>query len=277
MCEAAILGAGPIGAAVAERLVSRGRLKRILLIDAAIDAATGIALDLQQSGAVAALGDTTVSAADDLLAAARADVIVVADRRTEGEWAGPDGVGLVQRLVRAGISAPMVFAGPSQHQLMEAAYRRLGVPRDRLIGTAAAALAGTVQEILALELDAPCAVIVTGRPPQFVIGWSAATAGGRLVREHLPPHQLLATTDLLGRLWPPGPYAIASATAPVVEALGDGSRRRHLAVTILDGELNTRGSAVLLPVALDRGRVRSHALPSLSEHERTALLNSLLE
>ncbi len=277
MFEAAILGAGPIGAAVAQRLAERGRLRRIVLIDTAVDAAAGIALDIQQSGPVAAF-DTKLSAAGDLLAASTADVIVLADRRAGGDWEGVEGLAVVDQLVRAGVRAPFVFAGPTQHRLMETSYRSLKVPRDRLVGTAAAAVLGAVQSLVSLELNAsPIGVVVTGRPPAFVIGWSAATVAGALVRDRVAAHRLLAISNALPRLWPPGPHVIASATAPVVEALGLGSRQRHLALTILDGELNARGSAALLPLELGHGRVRSHALPSLSDHERTALVNSLAE
>ena len=277
MSEAAVLGAGPIGASVAQRLAERGRLRRVVLIDADVDAAAGIALDIQQSGPVAAF-DTKLSAAGDILAAGAADVIVLADRRTGGDWAGPEGLAVVDQLVRAGVTAPLVFAGPTQHRLMETSCRSLKVPRDRLVGTAAAAIVGAVQSLVSLELNtSPVGVVVTGRPPAFVIGWSAATVAGALVRDRVAAHRLLAIASALPRFWPPGPHAIASATAPVVEALYLGSRQRHLAMTILDGELGAQGSAVLLPLELGHGRVRSHVMPSLSDHERTALVNSLAE
>ena len=277
MFDAAILGAGPIGASVAQRLAERGRVRRIVLIDAAVDAAAGLALDIQQSGPVAAF-DTKLSAAGDILAAAAADIIVLADRRGAGDWDGAEGLAVVDQLVRAGVTSPFVFAGPTQHRLMETSYRGLKVPRDRLVGTAAAAILGAVQSLVSLELNAsPVGVVVTGRPPAFVIGWSAATVAGALVRDRVAAHRLLAISNALPRLWPPGPHAIASATAPVVEALGLGSRQRHSALTILDGEMNARGSAVLLPLELGHGRVRSHVLPSLSDHERTALVNSLAD
>jgi hypothetical protein len=276
MCETAILGAGPIGAAVAHRLAERGRVRRVVLVDTAVDAAAGIALDIQQSAALAA-SHTRLRAAGEILTAASADVIVLADRRGGGDWEGPEGIAVVTQLMRAGIRAPFVFAGPTQHWLMETAFRRLEVPRDRLVGTAAAAIVGTVQSVVSLELHAPVDVVVTGRPPAFVIGWSAATVCGALVRDRLPAHRLLAIGNALPRYWPPGPYAIASATAPIIEALGLGSRQRHLGLTIVDGELNARGSAVLLPLELAHGRVRSHVMPSLSDYERTALANSLEE
>jgi hypothetical protein len=112
-------------------------------------------------------------------------------------------------------------------------------------------------------------VAITGRPPAFVIGWSSATIGGALVSDHVPPHRMLAISQALPRLWPPGPQSIAAPTALVIEALVAGSRRALPAVTILDGEFGVRGRAGLLPVLFGNGRILKRELPTLSPQERT--------
>jgi hypothetical protein len=275
MIDAAVLGAGPIGRAVAQRLAERDRLRQLLIVDPAVDAATGLALDIRQAGPVSGF-DTRLAAASDVLAAASAGVLILADRIEAGEWSGAEGLALVEQLLRAGAGGPFVFAGATHHELMEASASRLAAPRDRLVGTAAAAVAGSVASLAGLELGlASIDVVVTGRPPAFVVGWSAATVAGALVRDRIPAHRLRAISSALPRLWPPGPHAIASATAAIVEALVQGTRRRHAAVTVIDGELGARNTAVLLPVELAHGRVRAHVLPSLSDQERTALVNGL--
>jgi hypothetical protein len=152
----------------------------------------------------------------------------------------------------------------------------LKVPADRLIGTASSAMVGAVQAVAGLELGlAAVELTVVGRPPALVIGWSAAAVDGSLVSEQIAAHRLLAISQMLPRLWPPQPYAIASATAPIVEALVAGSRKRHPALTLLDGQLGARGRAVMLPLGLGRGRVLSHVVPSLSPQERTEMVNGI--
>jgi hypothetical protein len=159
---------------------------------------------------------------------------------------------------------------------METCYRDLDVSRDRLVGTAPSALIGAVRGMTGLELGLSSVdLVLVGRPPAFVVGWTAATVSGALVSDRLAAHKLLAISNAVPRLWPPGPHAIGSATAPVVEALCFGSRHLHSALTILDGELGARGRAVMLPLQLGLGQVRSRVMPSLSEQERTALLNGL--
>jgi hypothetical protein len=183
---------------------------------------------------------------------------------------------MVAQLTRAGIDAPFVFAAPSQTALMETVYRELHVPAARLIGSAPGAIVSAVQAMAGLELGlSSVELAVVGRPPALVVGWAAASTAGALVTDRVPAHRLLAIARALPKLWPPRPYAIASATAPLVEALVDGSRRRHHALTIIDGEFGVRGVAVVLPLELGRGRVLAHAMPSLSPQERTEFINAV--
>jgi malate/lactate dehydrogenase len=76
-------------------------------------------------------------------------------------------------------------------------------------------------------------------------------------------------------LWPAGPYAIATATAPVIEGLISGTRRDTPGVTVLAGEFGQRGVACLLPLTLGNGRILSRIMPTLSPQERTDVVNSL--
>jgi malate dehydrogenase len=271
----AILGAGAIGAATGYRLAQRNRVRRIRLVDAQRNAAQGKALDIRQSGPIHGF-DTDIDVAADPLSITGADAIVLADSIDEGEWIGDRGLALLQQLARAGTTAPIVFAGPAQFELIDAACTELKYEPSRLIGTASTALTSAVQSLAALELQLSAVELtVAGRPNGFVIGWSAAAAAGSLVTDMVPAHRLRALTSMLPRLWPPGPHAIGAATAVVVEALVFGSRRLHTATTIVDGLAGARGAAISLPMRLGRHRVLSYAMPSLSAQERTELMNGV--
>jgi hypothetical protein len=201
---------------------------------------------------------------------------VVADDSAGGVWDGEGGLALVQRLVRAGTSATFVFAAPSHVWLMEKCHREIGIAADRLVGTAPSAIVGAVRALTGLELGgAAVHLTVAGRPPALVIGWTAATTDGILVTDRVPAHRLFAISRALPKLWPPAPYAIASATTQVVEGLICGARRLLPALTVIDGELGVRGTAVMLPLELGRGRVLGHVMPSLSAQERTEMTSGL--
>ena len=271
MSSVAIFGAGDLGGAIALALARRSAFRRIELIDDNVAVAEGKALDIQQSGPIERF-DTSLSATADVLAAAGASVIIVADQFGRGEWEGEGGLALLQKLARAGTKAPLVFAGPGQTALMETAARELRIPADRLVGTAGAAVVGAARSLVGIEVGgsgADVQLTVTGRPPAFVIAWSAATIGGSLVTDRVPAHRLLALSRSLASLWPPGPHAIAAATARVAEGLAFGSRRLEQAVTLLDGEFGLRGMAALMPLDLGDGRVLRRHMPSLSPQEKT--------
>lgn len=273
----AIIGAGPIGASIAHTLARRARVRDVRLIDAASSVAAGKALDIKQSGPVEGY-DTRVSGDGDVLAAAGAGAIVIADSHESGEWEGERGLALIRQLVSAGATGPFVFAGPKQTWLMEAAAQELGVPADRIIGTAAAALTGAVRALVALDVNgsgADVSLVVTGRPPAFVVAWSSATIGGALITDRVLPHRLAAISQQLKGLWPTGPYVIATATAIVVEGVLSGTRAHIPAVVIVDREFGVRSRAALLPVSLGNGRVLARHKPSLSQQEHVDFMNAL--
>src|SRR5204862_1732287 len=116
---------------------------------------------------------------------------------------------------------------------------------------------------------------LAGRPPAFVIGWSTATVSGSPVTDRLPAHRLLAISQTVERLWPMGPYAIASATAVVVKALLEGSRQLIPALAMFDGELGLRRVAGILPLELGQGRILKRVTPVLSPQERTEAVTKL--
>lgn len=277
MSTIAVLGAGPVGASVAQALARRARVRDVRLIDDAATVAAGKALDIRQSGPIDGC-DTRVSGTGDVLAAVGADVIVIADAHVDGEWTGDRGLALVRRLLEAGATAPFVFAGADQTWLMEAAAREVRAPVDRLVGSAAGAMAGAARMLAARESDgsgADVSVTVCGRPPALVAAWSAAAIGGSSLTDRVPAHRVRVLSQQLASLWPPRPYAIGAATAPIVEGLVTGTRRDTPGVVILDGEFGPRGVACLLPLTLGDGRIQARTIPSLSAQEHTDVLNSL--
>jgi malate dehydrogenase len=277
MSVVAIIGAGEIGSAVAYALARRARVRDVRLIDAAADVASGKALDIRQTGPIEDF-DTAVSGRADVLDAVNSDLIVIADAIADGEWEGERGLAMVKQLVRAGSKAPMVFAGPKQTWLMEAAVREAGVSGDTIVGSAAGALHSGLRALVGLEVNGSgvdVAAAIVGRASSFTIGWTSATLGGSLLSAAMPPHRMLAVANTLKKLWPPKPHAIGAATAAVVEGLLFGARRHLYATTVLNGEYGERGVATMLPLELGNRRILRRLEPSLSTQERVEFLNGL--
>lgn len=267
----AIVGAGDIGGALAQRAGLRARFRDIRLIDESGNVAPGKALDIRQAGPVDGY-DTRVTGHGALDAAAGANAVAIADRFGAGEWEGDAGLAMLARLLPLVDDAPLVFAGANQLWLMEAAHRELKVPAARMAGSAPMALEGALRALAALALDRSATDIqlgVYGRPPRnIVIGWSGASAAGTPLERVLPAHDRLAISDRAKGLWPPGPTALGSAAARVAEAFVFGSRRELTCAVAGDGTVTPRGIAAAMPVQLGRGKVLNVNRPVLSTKEQ---------
>src|SRR5258705_10556209 len=117
MSTVAIIGAGPLGGALASVLARRARVGEVRLIDPEGRVAEGKALDIVQSSPVEAF-NTRVTGATDYAAAAGAGAIVLADLVSGGEIAGESGLALARQIARLDATAPLLFAGGLQRELM---------------------------------------------------------------------------------------------------------------------------------------------------------------
>lgn len=278
MSTVAIIGAGPLGGALARTLAGRSRVSEVRLIDPQGRVAEGKALDILQSGPIDGF-NTRVTAAGSYAAAAGADTIVLADSTSGEEIAGEAGLALLRQLSRMDTSAPFLFAGGLQRDLMIRGLEELHLAPKRLLGSAPLALESAVRAVTAALLDASPADLsigLAGVPPRdAVIGWDAATAFNRPIADVLAPHHLSALTSRLPALWPPQPYTLASAAARVAEALSGGSRRRYTCFAAIDVNGAGRGMIAAVPVEIVKGGVGKTLEPALSRHERTAFENGL--
>jgi malate dehydrogenase len=278
MSFTAILGAGAIGGALAHRLASRGRVREVRLIDVEGTVARGKALDILQSAPIEGFS-TRITSADSIDAASGADVVVIADAASDGaEHAGEGGLALMRRIAAVEMSAPFVFAGAGQRDLMARVVSELRVRPQRVLGSAPAALTSAIRAIAALELNGTGAdvhLVVVGVPPRAgVIAWESATAGGQPLSSLVAAHRLAAISAQLPALWPPGPLALASAASRVAEAVVNGSRRRHVCFISKDAPPATH-VVVALPAEIGRAGVERVLLPALSRQEQTQLENAM--
>ena len=278
MSIVAIIGAGPLGGALAQTLAERDRVSEVRLIDPEGRIAEGKALDLLQSAPVEQF-TTRLTAATSYAAAAGADAIVFADSIATGEIAGDAGLPIARQIARLDAEAPLLFAGGNARALMATAVTELRVAPRRVLGSAPLALEASVRAITAALLDASpadLAIGIAGVPPhEAVIGWDAATAFHQPMGSVLAAHHMAAMSARLPALWPPGPYVLASAAARVAEALAHGARRRYTCFAALDVPQAGRNVIAAVPVEIRRGGVARALTPALSRHELTLFENGL--
>ena len=276
MARVAIVGAGGLGGALAHKLAARDRVGSVCLIDPARGVAAGKALDIGHAGPIEGFGTRVTAGGVD--AVVGAGVVVVADPVGPADGDGPGGpAAALQRIAGLTGTTPIVCAGADGGRLVARAVRGMGVDRARIVGSAPEALAAGLRALVALEADVSpgqVSVQVLGRPPAHpVVAWSGASAAGGPLEERLPPPALARVRRRVERLWPPGPYALASAAARVVEALAAGGSRRVFTCFVADGP--PRASAPAVPVTLHAGGVGGVVAPRLSPAERVRLDSAL--
>jgi malate dehydrogenase len=290
MATVALIGAGDIGGACAHALAAYDRVGRILMIDPAVNAAAGKALDIQQAGAISGF-HARLHATDDESRAVGCAAYVIADRFAAGspEWQGEDGLALIRRVEGFSPDAPIVFAGARQAELIQASSREARVAARRLIGSATEAFASAVAAIVAME--AMCSVnevsvAVLGTPPGtrpqraervegFVVPWSDASIGGYALERVVSPVQLRRIDARVARLWPPAPYALGAAAASIVNAVVQASRRSYNVLTVLGGEFGVRDRVGAVPALLASPGVVHTRVPALNTRERVQLDTAL--
>lgn len=291
MAVVAILGAGDLGGTLASTLAGRERVREVRLIDRAAGVAGGKALDILQSGPVES-SSTRVIASGDLSAVDDVSVIVLADEvgPPVTEWQGEAALTLVRRIRERNARAPIVCGGASQAWLIAHAVAELGVPSTQIVGSAPFALAGALRALVALELNGSAqdvSLTLAGVPPaQAVVPWQFASVAGSALEALIDPVRLRRIEAKLRYLWPPGPYALASAAARFAEGLIDGSRQTFCGfvataagttgagITAAGGSAS-RDAAPARPLRLDRGAVRPLDLPELTAQQRLVLDTAL--
>ena len=279
MREVAIVGAGELGGALAHVLARRDVVPSIRLIDEKGRVAEGKALDIAQAAPIEGFA-TELSGSTDMMAAAGASVTVIADRAGGAEWQGEDGLMLLRRL--AGLTAHrlLVCAGAAQRELVERGVRELRMRRTRILGSAPEALAAGARALVALELDlspGDVAISIVGVPPaQVVVSWEGAALAGFALTRIIDEPARRRLNARITALWPPGPYALATAAAKIIETMLGRSRRLACCFVAPDDTGGVRWRAAALPVRLGADGIVDVVLPALSVAEQVALDNAMM-
>ena len=273
MSTAVILGAGDIGGALARQLAALDVVNRIVVVDDLANVAAGKALDVAQSAPVDGY-HTAMAGTADVAAVVGAAVVIVADAAANPvtEWKDEAGLALIRRVAGLNQRAPIVCAGAAQASLIERGVNESGIARARLFGSAPEALRSAVTAIVALEANAAPSDIslsVLGRPPQqIIVPWDEVAIAGRSATQVLSAAQLARLDARIARLWPPGPYSLASAAARLVRTLMTRTPHVHAALVAVTREEGVPGRSAMMPVTLQPSGLATLVPPALSARDR---------
>ena len=266
MPTVAIFGAGDLGGAVAREIAALDLVSRIVIVDDLANVAAGKALDVAQSSPVDG-SHTSLSGTSDVAAVVGAAAIVLADVPDDER-----GFALLRRIAGLNQSAPVICAGVKHASIVEKAVNEAGLSRVRVFGSAPEALRSAVIAITAAEANAAppdISLSVLGRPPQHIIvPWDEASIAGRSATNVLTAAQLARLDARIARLWPPGPYALASAAARIVRTAFTRSPRVHAALVAVTRDEGMPGRSAMMPVMLDPKGIAALVPPAMSTRDR---------
>jgi malate/lactate dehydrogenase len=207
-------------------------------------------------------------------------VVVIADRVSGGEWQGEEGLMTIRRLAGLATSALVLCAGAAQRELVERAVRELHMARVRVFGSAPEALAAAARAVVALATNTSprsIALSVVGVPPEgIVVPWEDVAVAGFAATRLLDEPARRRISEQIPALWPPGPYALASAATSVIESIAGRSRAGACCFVAPNDAGGRRARAAALPVRVGRGGIEQIVLPELNAHDRVALDNAML-
>lgn len=270
----AVVGAGPLGAAVAHQAAAASIARRIVLVDQAADVARGLALDIRQAEPIAG-SSAAVEGTDDLGAVVGAAVVIVADRHgAAGEWRGDDGLALVARIRALNPRALMICAGAAQEDLVETTVRERDADRRRIAGSAPEALRSAMTALASLETGAAprdVSLVAIGRPPKdLFVPWDGASVGGSRATDVIPAAVLARLDRQLPHLWPPGPIALAAAATRVARLALHRAPGWVCLLLVPPAEMSRGARGVAMPAVVTDGVVEP-VWPVLPTRDRVRL------
>ena len=278
MTDVAILGAGELGGSIATVLAHRDLVRAITLIDATGQIAAGKALDIMQVAPITHFA-TRVAGSTDISRVAGAAIVVIADQANNEEWQADAGRLLLTQIRELAAGAIVVCAGASQYTLVDDAVSRLRYAPTRVFGSAPEALASAVRALIALEVNGSArdvSLTLLGRPPaNTVIPWEDATIAGVAATRVLDEPTRRRLASKVAPLWPPGPYALATAAVEALNAAVGRSRRTLSAFVAPGAAAAARTRTAALPVRLSMSGVVSVEVPALSTSAQVALETAL--
>jgi malate dehydrogenase len=279
MHDVAIIGAGELGGQLAHMLARRDAARGVRLIDEAGRIAEGKALDILEAAPIEGF-TAELSGSTDITMAAGAAIVVIADRARGDALEIADGLLLVERLTRVSPRAILICAGDSHRELIERGVRELRVPRTRLIGSAPEALAAAARALVALECRVSprdVSLSVVGVPPaRIVVSWDSATVAGLALARFVGEPARRRLSARVAALWPPGPYALATAATKLIETLLGRSRRLACCFVAPDDSAGVRMRAAAQTVRLGENGIVEVVLPALSAAEQVAFDNAVM-
>ncbi len=290
-----VIGAGNVGATVADVLANKNIVGDIVLLDIKPGLAEGKALDIWESSRINYFDTRVKGYTDDYSKTANSDVVVI----TSGVPRRPgmsrdDLIGTNAKIVKSvtekafeySPDAIFVIVANPLDVMTYTAYLATGLPRERVFGMAGVLDVGRFEAFIAEELHVSpkdvSALLMGGHGDTMVPLPRYTTVAGIPLTELMDEEtidRLVKRTqkgggEIVQLLGTSAWYAPGAAVAQMIEAIVLDSHRVMPVCVMLDGEYGLDNVALGVPVKLGQNGIEKIIEVNLNEKEKALLYQS---
>ncbi|MBC8518936.1 MAG: malate dehydrogenase [Gammaproteobacteria bacterium] len=295
MNKISIVGAGRVGEATAHLLAVREHAREVVLIDISEGAASGTALDIQETAPILGF-DTKLTGSDDPSLMAGSEVVVITAGVPRKPGMSRSDVletnlkvidGIVGNVVKHAPDAIIIMVTNPVDVLTYHAWKSSGWDRSRVIGQAGVLDSMRMASFVSMETGFSIkdinAMVLGGHGDTMVPLPRFTTINGIPVRQFIdeePLQQLIQRTrdggaEILALKQNSSAYdAPGAAVAEMISAMSMNRRRILPCVAILDGEYGQSDIAMGVPVVLGQSGMESVVELDLDREEMGAFSQS---
>ncbi len=286
-----IVGAGFVGATAAHWCAVK-ELGDIVLFDIVEGMPQGKALDLLEAGPVEGY-DLNILGTNDYADTANSDIVVVTaglprkPGMTREDLVGTNARivgGVIENVVKHSPNAIVILVTNPLDTMVYLAYKKAGLPRERIIGQAGVLDSARMRTFMAMELDVSVenthAFVMGGHGDEMVPLPRYSTVAGVPITQLLPPDRVEAIVERTRKgggeivaLLKQGSafFAPSSATTQMIDAILNDRKMILPCSVYLEGEYGLNDICFGVPVKLGRNGVEQIIEIELTDEERVGL------
>ncbi len=292
--KVSVIGAGNVGATIAQRLVEK-ELCDVALIDIIEGLPQGKALDLSEAAPIEK-HDAHLSGSNSYEASAESDIIIITAGIPRKPGMSRDDListnaGIVktvtQQAAELSPKAILIVVSNPLDAMCQVAYEASGFPRNRVMGMAGVLDSARFRAFIAMELNVSVenihAFVLGGHGDTMVLLPRYSTVAGIPIIELLSKERIDALIDrtrkggaeIVGLLKTGSAfYAPASAAVEMAESILKDKKKILPCAAYLDGEYGIKDLFIGVPVKLGANGIEQIIQISLTDDEKKALQKS---
>jgi malate dehydrogenase len=294
MSKVTVVGAGNVGATVANVLAHKDLVREVVILDIKGDFAKGKALDSYQQASVDHFS-TQLRGTDDYADTADSDIVVITAGIPRKPGMSRDDlistnakiVTMVTRSIMEHSKNPIIIVVSNPLDVMTyAAYKASGLPKNRVFGMAGILDTARYRAFLSMALDVSSkdiqAMLLGGHGDTMVPLPRYTTVSGIPVTELIGKEELDAIVErtkkgggeLVKLMGTSAWYAPGAAAAQMVAAIVRDEKRIFPCCSLLEGEYGQEGIFLGVPVKLGKEGINELLVLDLNEEEMADMNSS---